>query len=687
MLRMFSRLLLLVIILFTIRQADAQNFLLHLDSGRLIWRIEPDVWSKHSKWHYDIRGNLIYPADYRADAGYYNCSGSAIDLWIYDWKHPWTGWGGPGDYAAFPINQDFARGVDYEGGPERVEQMKYMKYPYPNVTVNGEFAGRPADEPENVTIDPDLPCDMMGWNKTYSIIGLTAYVKTYTWSHPDYQDIVIAHYKVVNDGHWRKSFREYQEAFMNPNTWDNNGSGVIIRWFRRFEPGGLSWDPERGQNEWANWNFWGYGIVDSVQDPSVRLMYGWDTDNPNTPEEDEGEWDARTQRFLYPQYLGYGFLHVDAAPGDTTNDPSRIYHWGMQTWPTLGASNKFMFRVFLEANKYGVNPADIMPNKTVLRDPDTGGLGIYDDKYPHGTKDVKLEWYTGPWSLTLGDTINFWVCYVAGGLDAHDAVTEGEKYGRYYEKGSNGGKGWPDSIIAAKNKMLRQKGVNDVIENYKKAIAIYKNGMRLPVPDNLEPPAWFDIKAGPGRVDLSWASVPGAVGYKIYRTKHGEGEKDKALFYLIDSTDAVTTTYSDTSARRNFSYFYYVTAVDENGVESSHYLTRSRKPVTPYAASGETLADIRVVPNPFVYDPLGQRNYGKDKDRITFAGLPGPCKITIYTLTGDIVDELENRENSGSFVWDTKTRYNQYLASGIYIYHVQSTDGKGSATGKFIVIR
>jgi hypothetical protein len=120
-------------------------------------------------------------------------------------------------------------------------------------------------------------------------------------------------------------------------------------------------------------------------------------------------------------------------------------------------------------------------------------------------------------------------------------------------------------------------------------------------------------------------------------------------------------------------------------VESTKYRTRSRIPVTPFASTGQALDDVRVVPNPFVYNAEG--NYFPDVDRITFAGLPGPSKITIFTLTGDVVDEIEHNIQSGSAIWNTYSKFNQYLASGVYFYHVESLEGKGSTTGKFIVIR
>ena len=93
------------------------------------------------------------------------------------------------------------------------------------------------------------------------------------------------------------------------------------------------------------------------------------------------------------------------------------------------------------------------------------------------------------------------------------------------------------------------------------------------------------------------------------------------------------------------------------------------------------------MPNPFVYDKSGQSNYPGQKDKILFAGLPGPCRITIFTMSGDIVDEIDHNSIEGTEEWKQVSKYNQFIASGVYIYQVESTEGKGSTIGKFIIIR
>ncbi len=288
--------------------------------------------------------------------------------------------------------------------------------------------------------------------------------------------------------------------------------------------------------------------------------------------------------------------------------------------------------------------------------------------------------YYGPFDISIGDTINTWTVHLAGGIDPHYANELGKIWGEKRDVDAYP-RGWSEEDIKWKNNILRTEGRNDMISGYAKAREIYANGMKIPKM-NLVPPARININPGGGQVDIDWSSVAGAVSYNIYR---GEGELEKLLYNKLDSVNSSITAYSDSTARRNFSYYYYITAVDVDGIESSHYTVRPLVSVTPFSEQGKSLDDVRVVPNPFV---LGKGGFGEGaEDRIIFAGLPGPCKITIFTVTGDIVEEINHTVQDGSHQWNSRTKFNQIIKSGVYVYHVESTEGKGSKIGKFIVVR
>lgn len=75
-------------------------------------------------------------------------------------------------------------------------------------------------------------------------------------------------------------------------------------------------------------------------------------------------------------------------------------------------------------------------------------------------------------------------------------------------------------------------------------------------------------------------------------------------------------------------------------------------------------------------------------DKITFTALTAHVTIRIYTLSGELVKTLT--KDSGStdrMPWiPVANDQGEPLASGVYLYHIQATDGK-TASGKLMVIK
>ncbi len=72
---------------------------------------------------------------------------------------------------------------------------------------------------------------MKGVNRARALFGVTA--TTYSWSHPDYQDIIIQHDQYVNDGNWFKHWdppnedtvdvNDYNQFFISNHRWYMGG--------------------------------------------------------------------------------------------------------------------------------------------------------------------------------------------------------------------------------------------------------------------------------------------------------------------------------------------------------------------------------------------------------------------------------------------------------------------------------
>lgn len=124
-----------------------------------------------------------------------------------------------------------------------------------------------------------------------------------------------------------------------------------------------------------------------------------------------------------------------------------------------------------------------------------------------------------------------------------------------------------------------------------------------------------------------------------------------------------------------------------------------------------------VVPNPYRAQ-AGWDGYGSAYNRLVwFINLPAHCEIRIFTLSGDLVEVLPHnaatyqgddylriellqqqyqRESvtppdfvfsGGAHAWDLVTRYDQELATGLYLFTVENMDSGDVDIGKFMVIK
>ena len=108
--------------------------------------------------------------------------------------------------------------------------------------------------------------------------------------------------------------------------------------------------------------------------------------------------------------------------------------------------------------------------------------------------------------------------------------------------------------------------------------------------------------------------------------------------------------------------------------------------------------DVYTYPNPYRIDG-GYIEHGfENRDRISaaeramrinFANLPRVCKITIYSLDGDLIREIDHNYPEGGptsthDTWDLITRNTQLVTSGLYYWIVESEDR--FQMGKLVII-
>ena len=108
----------------------------------------------------------------------------------------------------------------------------------------------------------------------------------------------------------------------------------------------------------------------------------------------------------------------------------------------------------------------------------------------------------------------------------------------------------------------------------------------------------------------------------------------------------------------------------------------------PSLLTQESLDSIYVNPNPYIVSSVFNEDiYG---NRLIFNKLPKECKISIYTMTGELVDVINHGgENNldGVHEWDLKNQNGDIVAPGLYIFIVEVGGGLDPRVGKFVIIK
>jgi len=263
--------------------------------------------------------------------------------------------------------------------------------------------------------------------------------------------------------------------------------------------------------------------------------------------------------------------------------------------------------------------------------------------------------------------------------------------------------------------------VDSVIRHAINAQWNFDHDYDIPVPP---PPPSIEVISGANQIVINWwyeepADVPtDLAGFRVYRSIGSAGlgplindENVAGKWALIYEAGVDENTYSDTEAIRGEDYYYYVAAFDDgshpeaedpNGVTgTAESLESGRWQNHTYgvvgAASlkkevGESLSDIRVVPNPFNFASKNMQ-YEGESEKINFFNLPGECTIRIYTFTGDLVKTIKHTDGSGDEAWTNPTREQyqvtdpeQHVVSGLYIANIETETGE-SINVKFVIIR
>ena len=119
-------------------------------------------------------------------------------------------------------------------------------------------------------------------------------------------------------------------------------------------------------------------------------------------------------------------------------------------------------------------------------------------------------------------------------------------------------------------------------------------------------------------------------------------------------------------------------------IDNDEYAFNTSQLVRSNAALAKAgLQSVRAVPNPYYNRSRYELN--QFNRRIRFTNLPEVATIRIFNLAGELVRTLQKTDASSSILeWDVLTENQLPVASGVYIFHVDSP-GVGSMFGRMVV--
>ena len=105
----------------------------------------------------------------------------------------------------------------------------------------------------------------------------------------------------------------------------------------------------------------------------------------------------------------------------------------------------------------------------------------------------------------------------------------------------------------------------------------------------------------------------------------------------------------------------------------------------PTVTSAENLARVHTTPDPYYVSNALETT--ANQKVLQFVNLPAQAVVRIYSLSGVLVNVLTHNDPTGGGLlnWDLRNRNNQFVASGVYFYHVEAPDGQ-TKVGRFTVV-
>ena len=615
--------------------------------------------------------------------------------------------------------------------PQNIELI--TKREQPLVFVDGLESFKYLTFPDEV--DPSIPSDGMVVNTVDAVNGLTLERRVYGFQNSYHDNYHIIEYIITNN---------------TGNVTTDQGEtppeqpleDVYLFQQRNYEI------DQQAAAIVGNGGGWGRNKVNDVAeqheladyDPDLRAQYAWlgyepsfdRWNNIGGPVLDDNysvlfEGDS-LGRLTAAQMVGFATLHADESASSEADDPSQPSVQGfMSNGDDLTSNSAFneekMAREYdlLQGNRVGsAQPGSHADFITGGPASEPESVQAWRERMANQTADpgVDIEGiiaYTayGPYDLAPGESVRIVQAEGVAGLSPEARFEIGREFKALHQAGNPDGEiGYDadgDGQVEADEQMSKNEWVmtarDSLYQMFAKADAAFDSGYDVPQPP--APPSEFRVASGANEIQISWTTYNGEsppVGFELYRgAERIVGDVTKAQGYeLIAGPDELgpgARSYTDSDVQRGIGYYYYIRAVGEEtataelGVPAGTQLRSSRAFTQTYSPAilkrppGQTLSDVRVVPNPFVLSSDREVRWPDQRDRLGFLNVPGQATIKIYTEAGILVDTIEHTDGSGDAYWNHTTSSNQLVASGVYAAVIINEETGDQVIKRFVIIR
>ncbi|TKJ32056.1 MAG: hypothetical protein CEE38_23735 [Planctomycetes bacterium B3_Pla] len=595
------------------------------------------------------------------------------------------------------------------------ELIQVARFPQPEVYVNGARSFRRWSIVDEV--DETIKADRMLYLKNNNRVGIDMEVNVHAFANEYHDNYHIIEYTFTNSGNVDGDPEIELDATLE---------GVYFFFIKRYGfHSGSAWITGNG----APWGK--FCMNDAVGDGNdaypldFRSQYAWAGYYPDQTKFNtlgQSMWEELTGwlaglatqgdtlgRLAVGHMMGRTYIHADKSTTDSADDVGQPYTMGyMNSDHKDLADDEYnhdlmgrQYNDWITAGRMYPHHADLVEPEgkfdfptndpsTVLGVSDEGGWAF-------------IEGY-GPYTMAIGASVNLVVAEGAAGLSDTAKVV----IGRAYKKSGADDDlliDWPaDNPKASLTKnqwVLSSK--DSLFQMFERARANYASGMDIPQPP--KPPQIFNVTSSGEKVALTWetyAGEPDPVAWEVWRADPLFEFATK--YELVKTLPGTARSYDDKVDDPNppisgIEHFYYLQAVgpvntDATGLtptdvplKSGRYYTQTYFPVSPGRLAGSTLADIRIVPNPFHLGADQDIRWPDRQDKLGFVDIPGKCTIRIYTQLGELVNVIEHTDGTGDEYWDHTTSSRQLVVSGLYIAVIQDNVTNEKAIRKFVIIR